>query len=204
MARDRKAAVGLKRAGMLLLLMACCASALAVFHWPPRDKNGNSPRDVAKMFVNAVQSNDFVTAASFWAPGSVKNAESNFQMKFEEFCLQTFKCDTYKLSITWKQKGLYKVGFRGRRDGKEMRWGIYFKRVDGEWRIVEDLWIPDASGSSCLRPNSARPLAHALRFAASWPWSAVPDRVTQWTSATVPFEKSAAIGDGKCAALSRN
>jgi hypothetical protein len=132
------------RLGVVLLLLSVCSScALLLFHWAPRDRNGNGPRDVAKAFVEAVQSNDFATAASFWNPSSIGNAESNFQMKFEEFCVRTFKCDTYKLSMTGRQKSYFKVGFRGLRNGHEMRWGLYFKRVEGEWRIVEDLWIPD-------------------------------------------------------------
>lgn len=139
---------GIKLAGLLLLLLVplCSACALVLFHWAPKDKNGNRPRDIARAFVEAVRSNDFARAASFWKPGSIQNAESNFQMKFEQFCSQTFKCDSYKLSATGRQKGSYhKVGFRGKRNGTETRYGLYFKRVDDEWRIVEELWIPDST-----------------------------------------------------------
>jgi hypothetical protein len=129
--------------GVFLLLLLCSSCALLVFHWAPRDSNGNCPRDVAKAFVDAVQSNDFAKAASFWDPSSIQNMESNSQMKFKEFCVRTFKCDTYKLSMAGRQKSHFKVGFRGRRNGDQTRWGLYFKRVGGEWRIVEDLWIRD-------------------------------------------------------------
>ena len=133
------------RLGVVLLLLPVCSScaALLLYHWAPRDRNGNGPRDVAKAFVEAVQSNDFAKAASFWNPSSIQNVESNVQMKFEEFCVRTFKCDTYKLSMAGRQKSYFKVGFRGRRNGEQTRWGLYFKRVDGEWRIIEELWIPD-------------------------------------------------------------
>lgn len=133
-----------RTAGALLLLSACYAIALFLFHWAPKDRNGNRPPDVAKAFIEAVQSNDFARAASFWKPGSIRNTESNFQMKFEEFCVQTFKCDSYTVSIVaGRQKQSYKVGFRGRRMDRETRFGLYFKRVDDEWKIAEDLWIPD-------------------------------------------------------------
>src|SRR5688572_327022 len=59
---------------------------------------------------------------------------------------RTSKCDSYKLSAPGRQKASYqKVGFRGKRNGTETRYGLYFKRVDDEWRIVEELWIPDST-----------------------------------------------------------
>lgn len=129
---------------MLMLMAVCGACSLLLFHWAPKDRNGNRPPDVAKAFIEAVQSNDFARAASFWKPESIQNTESNFQMKFKEFCVETFKCDSYKVSVlAGRQKQSYKVGFRGRRKNGETRFGLYFERVDDEWKIAEDLWIPN-------------------------------------------------------------
>lgn len=146
MAKNRKfLRFAFRTAGALLLLSACYASALFLYHWAPQDRNGNRPRDVAKKFVEAVRTNDVIKAASFWKPDAIRNTESNFRMSFEEFCNQTFKCDSYTLSKAGRGKeSYYVVGFRGKRNGERTAFGLYFERVDGEWLIVENLWIPDA------------------------------------------------------------
>ena len=148
----------LKIALLVILAMGCCPIALLVFHWARADVNGNRPRDVAKAFLDAVQSNDFAKAASFWGPGTIQNVEANFEMKFEDFCTRTFKVDSYKLGITTRQKeGLFNVPFKGSLAGTNKAWGLYLKLIGGKWRIMEDLWIPVTTNSPPPNASSLSP-----------------------------------------------
>lgn len=130
----------------LLLLAGCYACFLLLYHRTSKDVNGRRPRDVARAFIEAVRSNDFQKAASYWKPGTTRYVESNFQMKFEDFCVRVFKCDDYKLGLTTRQKeGSRLVPFRGTLRGINKAYSLYFELVNGEWKITEDLWIPSAS-----------------------------------------------------------
>lgn len=138
----------------LLLLLGCFILSPLLWHWTPRDTNGNRPRDVAKAFIEAVQSNDFVGAASFWKPGTPRYMEINTGMSFEGFCNEIFKCDSYKLGVTTRQKeGLRMVPFRGESDGRIKAWSLYFDKVGGQWRIVENLW----TSASDPQPSTTNP-----------------------------------------------
>lgn len=149
MATDRKfARFGFRLGWLLLLLPGCCALALLAFHSAPRDKNGNRPRDVARAFIEAVQSNDFAGAASYWKSGTPRYMEINTGMSFEDFCNETFKCDTYKLGVTTRQKeGLRMVPFSGKLNGRVKAWSLYFDKVGGQWRIIEELWTSGTDNS---------------------------------------------------------
>lgn len=146
MAADRK--ILKPRTGGILLLLGCAAALL--FHGcfkAPRDKNGNRPEDVADAFIRAVQAGDLSRAAKFWDSGSIKNVQANFRVKFEDFCINKFKCDSYELSESTKGKsGYYHVGFEGKtRDGGTKGFGLYLKLFEGEWLLGEDLWIREAT-----------------------------------------------------------
>ena len=85
--------------------------------------------------------------------------ESNYGLEFEEFCIRLFKCDSYKLSITTRQKERhYNVNFRGHDDGVRKGYAFYLKLSDGEWRIVEELWIPET------RPSRENPAGTNLEL----------------------------------------
>jgi len=130
----------------LLFLIKTYLGSLFLWHWTPRDRNGNRPRDVAKAFIEAVKSNDFAGATRFWEPGATRRVEANFQMSFENFCTETFKCDVYRLGFTTRQKeGLRMVPFRGKLDGHTKAYSLYFRKVDGAWKIGEELWLPHDS-----------------------------------------------------------
>jgi hypothetical protein len=137
-----------KIALLAILAMGCYPVGLLVFHWARADVNGDRPRDVAKAFIDAVQSNDFAKAASFWGPGTIQNVEANFEMKFKDFCILIFKVDSYKLGITTRQKeGSFSVPFKGSLTGTNKAWGLYLEVIDSKWRIIEDLWMPATTNS---------------------------------------------------------
>jgi len=115
-----------------------------------KDRDGNRPQDVAKMFVEAVQVGDFEKAATYWRTGDVRNVEANSEMTFKEFCTKFFKCDTYQISLMGKDKIAYAVAFRGQEGGSPKMFGLFLLRVDGRWRLVMERFMPDAEqGKGC-------------------------------------------------------
>jgi hypothetical protein len=111
------------------------------------DRDGNSPQTVARGFVEAVQRGDFRKAESYWAPGAVTNIEANFRVKFEDFCIERFKCDRYELTSFGKQKAEhYLVQFLGTEDGREKAFAFYAKEVEGEWKLMMHQWLRKDNG----------------------------------------------------------
>ena len=139
-----------KLGASLLALLGFYILTLVLYHWPLKDKDGNRPRDIAKAVMGYVQSNDFQEAATFWGPQCIQNLEANRETKFQDFCLRELKCDSYELGIATRQKeGHFHVHFQGTCAGEKKSFGFYIKRVGGQWRIMEYLWIrPRETGTN--------------------------------------------------------
>jgi hypothetical protein len=52
------------------------------------DRHGKTPEDVVTAFIQAVQAEDWILAATFWEANSILNLEANFKMPFKDYCMR--------------------------------------------------------------------------------------------------------------------
>ena len=98
-----------------------------------------SPQSVACRLLNAVRDGDYSGARALWSREGVRNAERNFGLGFNELCRGRFLCDRYSFVSGGPGKsGLYYVGFTGEGRSGTKSYNIYFERMNGRWRVVED------------------------------------------------------------------
>lgn len=127
-----------------LLVLSGCFNAGGT----PKDRDGNHAEDVVRMFVEAVQKDNFEKAATYWRTGDVKNIEANAMMSFKDFSIHYFKCDSFKISFMRKDKKSHVVAFRGQQNGREKTFGLFLQRIDGKWRMVMEKFIKDSESVS--------------------------------------------------------
>lgn len=129
--------------GVVVILVTCIIAAYCL-RIPRRDLDGNRPSDVAKLFVEAVRSNDFEKASVYWKPGDVENIEENFNVNFKEFCIQNFACDDYQIEFVGKDKICYVVSYRGVSFGKGKKFTLFLELIEGRWRLRMERFIKES------------------------------------------------------------
>lgn len=114
---------------LFLLLASGCAR-------PPRDKNGNRPRDIARAFLDAVQRGDRTTVTNYWSTGSIEYLEEHEGKSFREACDDLFECDSYELKRTFAVPPYFVVPFLGSvKAGPPKAWPFMCAMEAGEWKL---------------------------------------------------------------------
>jgi len=103
---------------------------------PAQDSKGRDPAEVVGLFVQAVNSNDFATARTYWGQGSVAAIEFMSDTNFAAFCEQRFRCSSHFTSRPRKQKmDFWNTEFYGVLPDRTNRYVFYLRKTGGEWKL---------------------------------------------------------------------
>ena len=103
------------------------------------DSTGQSPADVARGFIAAVQADDYDKAASFFTKRSVNAIQHNsaHEYSFKDYCAHFKDLDSFELPPARRGKADYwHLTMSGKRRGEDIRYLFSFESVGEKWLLL--------------------------------------------------------------------